>query len=711
MKNETNFVQIFKEEAKDLLEKIQLAYKAWSISKTDKELLSSILRDLHTLKGSARMVGLVDLNELVQSLEKTVRNIYEETLEFTPSIFNEIQTVLDYLNARIEDKDLGVIKEHPYDKLIEYVKIEPEQLEKMSLFTSEISLSNRKIDQKIKKMLDEAKEVIRKVALLREQAKQLLLKTDATMKYDNFALTNKKYEEFDFLEMDAYSYLNQKSREISDKSSEIEYKIEKAMDTLRRTDLDFVEQKRTIKVLEESIQRSRLVSVRELIPRLERLVRQVSRELFKEVRLQFLKIEGEIDRKILEQLSASLEHMIRNAIDHGIGTPAERISIGKPEYGVISLSFYKHGNEMNIEVADDGKGINVEAIRKRAIQKKIWHKNRPMSEAEAIRIILLPGFSTREVATPISGQGVGLDVVNTAVNKLGGVLTITSERGRGTKFWIRVPLLLSSNKALIFTLGESYYAFPLSHLIAVKRYTQNQLRDKTLVINNKTYDLVFLENILGVYRTAQDEKKERSVILLKSEYEEIAIVVDQLISSWELLIKPLSFQFQEIKEIAGVSFLGDERVVFVLDPMNLIQSISKFSKGENVVKEEIKNKFFTILIVDDSNTVRRVTARILQEQGFESSQARDGHEALVYMAERRPDLVLLDLEMPEMDGFEVLERMRKDPKLKEVPVIIITSRAGEKHHERAKKIGISGYFVKPYLEEALLTLIREILYV
>lgn len=702
MKNDTNFLQIFKEEAKDLLEKIQHAYKNWDGSYTDKEQLSSILRDLHTLKGSARMVGLIDLNELIQSLEQTFRNIYEAQLEPKLNILDEIQTALDYLNTSIEDKN---------EALVEYVRVAPEQLEKMSLFASEINVSNRHIEQNIKKMLDEAKETMRNIILLQEQVKQLVVKTDANIKYNDFPLESKKYEEFDFLEMDAYSDLNQESREISEKSSELEYKIEKLVDMLRKTNLNFVEQKRTIKILEESIRRSRLVSVREVLPRLERIVRQVSRELFKDVRLEILKIEGEIDRKILEQLISPLEHMIRNAIDHGIGTPADRILMKKSQQGVISVSFYKRGNEMVIEVTDDGEGIKVDLIKKRAIEKKIWDKDKPMSKIEAYKVILLPGFSTREVATFISGQGVGLDVVNTKVNKLGGVLTVTSEDGVGTKFTIRVPLLLSSNKALVFTVEDVYYALPLSHLVAIKRYAFDQ--KKTLVLNNKTYHLIYLKNLLGYCKTAQNEKHSsvRSVIFLKSEYKEIAIVVDKLIGSWELLIKPLSFQLQEIKEISGVSFLADEKIVFMLDSTNLTQMLSQLNEEEKLVKGEVNKKSYLVLIVDDSNTVRRVTARILKQQGFESSQVRDGQEALLHMVEHRPDVVLLDLEMPEMDGFEVLEKMRKDPKLKDIPVIVITSRSGDKHRIRAEKLGISGYFTKPYLEEDLLTLVRELLHV
>lgn len=708
MKNENNFVLIFKEEARDLLKKIQHAYKNWNSSKTDKELLSEILRDLHTLKGSARMVGLMNLNELVQSLEQFFRGIYEEKQKPTSGVLEKIQTTLDYLNAYIEDKNLGAVENEPHENLIEHVRIEPEKLEKMSSFISEINLSNRRIDQNIKKLIDESKETIRNIILLREQAKQLLIKTDASIKYHDSSVAVKKYEEFDFLEMDTYSYFNQKAREISEKSAKIESKIESSMDALRRADFDFVEQKRAIKILEESIRHSRLISVREVIPRLERIVRQVSHELFKDVRLVFLKIEGEIDRKILEQLIPPLEHMIRNAIDHGIEAPADRILAGKKEYGTLSISFYKRGNEMIIDVIDDGKGIDFEAVKKRAIQKKIWNKEKSMSEAEAIRTILLPGFTTREFVTPISGQGVGLDVVNTEVNKLGGVLTIISRPGEGSTFTIHVPLSLSRNKVLIFTLKDSYYGLPLSHLVAVKKYKISELECQA-----QKKEFVFLENLLNFYKKPESEKREeeRSVIFLKSEYKEIAIVVDQLIGSWEVLVKPLSFQLQKIKEISGVSFLGDEKIVFMLDSLRLIQNVSKIKKGEKIIKEKVERKVPVVLIVDDSNTVRRVTARMLRKNGFEWSEARDGQEALLHMLEHQPDIVLLDLEMPEMDGFEVLEKIRANNALKDTPVIVITSRAGDKHRIRAEKIGISGYFTKPYLEEDLLALIREILHV
>jgi chemosensory pili system protein ChpA (sensor histidine kinase/response regulator) len=746
MKADNELIQIFREEARELLEEINSHYKKWSQAPFDKELISPILRDIHTLKGSARMVGLSAINQYIHALELIFQGIYQQEITPGSEVIQTLQYAIDYLNYYIDDyKDFAFPddnkipiadlrkyshaskdtpppedqKESSKDDLskqvkVDYIRVKSDQLEKFSALAAQINIARSHIDQTLKRAFSGMTDSFKQVKIVQEQLKFLQMKADANISSYSSLVAAEGNEEFDVLELDRYSFFQQATRDLSERVNYIGLLTEHSVNLIKNVDINLVEQKRSVRTLEEGITHSRLISMDRLVPRLERVVRQVSHELSKDVQLICVKVEGEIDKKALERLLPAFEHMVRNAIDHGIELPDVRRAKGKPAYGVIKLSLFKQGNEIVIQLADDGIGVEVEKIKKKAVEKNLWESSIPMSQADAFRLIFLPGFSTKDIVTPISGQGVGLDVVNAEVNKLGGVLRIDSQPEVGTQFTIRIPFTLSLNQSLIFMIGSQYYAFPLSHLVALKRYPLPVLEEclnsgKPLEYGNQCYRLIYLGKLLGKgeWNTKYHNQKDFSVIFLKSEGCYTAILVDKLLGSWEIVIKPVGTQLQFIPEIAGVSLFNEQKIVLILDAPTLIHQAWRNQKA--MMRHTLYLHQPKILIVDDSITVRQVTARFLKRHQYESVGVRDGIEALSYMAENIPDVVLLDLEMPEMDGFEVLEKMRSNPKLRDIPVVIITSRSGEKHQARALKLGVSGYFTKPYLEEHLLALLKEIL--
>ena len=763
MENDDELIQIFIEEAHDILEVINRSFNDWTQDTTQKDLLTAILRELHTFKGSSRMVGLKGISEYTHCLEKLIQKINQGDIKSDELVVKELRRFLDYLHLYIDnythhksfpenDVPIDAVKkllnEQPSTKAvpddhiqiheegedshqkkqkkpegpIETVRIRADLLEKFSNLAGRINVSRSHLEQQVKGASEYLIEILKEIKLVQESMKNIEVKTDANLRLYQETIGARNYDEFDILEMDRYSSLQQSIRVLEDKLTQLEDLSEMVIHVLRNAEGLLVEQKRSAKNLEEGIIHTRLISIDYLVPRLERIVRQVSEELGKEVHLQFARLEGEIDRRILERLISSLEHMVRNAIDHGIESPNVRLSMGKPELGVITLSLFRQGNQFIFQLVDDGQGIDVEKVKRKAVEKYFWPAKVPMTKDDAIKMILLSGFSTKDEVSQISGHGVGMDVVNTEINKLGGTLWIDTEPNQGTQFTIRLPFTISLNQALVFKSHNQFYALQLSQLAGVARISCAEAKNRILTKQrdiqyaDRTYQLYFLSELLGdsVNEEFRNNIYSLSIIFLYSEDGSVAVLVDKMVGSNEIVIKPAGSQLQFVREISGVSLLGDGQIVLVLDPQYLMQRALQMQQGteqeEQVITEptiKINYDKPKVLIVDDSYTVRQVTSRLLKRNQFEPNQAKDGVDALLAMKEDVPDIVLLDIEMPKMDGFEVLEKMRASEKLKLIPVIMITSRSGEKHRLRAVQAGANAYLTKPYLEEDLLMLIKR----
>lgn len=449
-------------------------------------------------------------------------------------------------------------------------------------------------------------------------------------------------------------------------------------------------------------------------------MRQVSSELGKQVELQVDNAEGEMDRSVLERMIGPLEHMLRNAIDHGIELPDRRLESGKSEQGQIVLDLRREGGDIVLTLADDGAGIRLEAVRQKAIERGLMDVDADLSDQEVLQFILEAGFSTAEQVTQISGRGVGMDVVNAEVKQLGGSMLLATEPGQGTTFTIRLPFTVSVNRALMVYSGEDLYAIPLNTVEGIVRVSGYELEAyyapdaPPFEYAGKRYDLRYLGDLLvtGQQPKLSGHSLPLPVILVRSAEHSVAVQVDALAGSREIVVKGLGKQFAVVPGISGATILGDGRVVVILDLLAVIRAQQAHSQLHPLVAQDadelIEERPPLVMVVDDSITVRKVTSRLLERHGMEAVTAKDGVEAIAKLQEIQPDVVLLDIEMPRMDGFEVATLIRHDERLRDLPIIMITSRTGEKHRERALSIGVNDYLGKPYQEAQLLERIEAL---
>jgi chemosensory pili system protein ChpA (sensor histidine kinase/response regulator) len=461
-----------------------------------------------------------------------------------------------------------------------------------------------------------------------------------------------------------------------------------------------------------------MVPFSRLEPRLRRIIRQVAGELKKDILFDLENVQGELDRTMLERMVAPLEHMLRNACDHGIETPEKRLAAGKSKQGRVVLSLGRDGGDILISLRDDGGGINVDAVRKKAIERGLLTADSPITDSEALQFILQAGFSTAEKVTQISGRGVGMDVVHSEIKAMGGSMTIHSTVGAGTEFIVRLPFTVSVNRALMVRIGEDVFAIPLTSIEGIVRVSPYELEsyyedpEARFEYAGRHYEVRYLGAMLQTKMRANLDSAvmPEPVILLRSAEHTVALHVDQLIGSREIVVKALGLQFAAVPGLSGATLLGDGSVVVILDLLALVRAnlalegVAHHEHAAAAVEEEN----ITVMVCDDSVTVRKVTSRLLEREGFNVMLAKDGADALLQMQDRMPDVLLLDIEMPRMDGFEVASTVKNSQRLQDIPIIMITSRTGDKHRERAMGMGVERYMGKPFVEEELLMNINDL---
>jgi len=522
------------------------------------------------------------------------------------------------------------------------------------------------------------------------------------------------YEEFDPLEMDRYSQLQQLTRSLTESATDMMDLKETLRYRARESETLLLQQSRLNTELQEGLMRTRMVPFSRLMPRLRRIVRQVSRDLDKQVEFQAYNAEGELDRNVLERMVPPLEHMLRNAIDHGIESQDLRHSFGKPSIGHIGLKLSREGGDVVLEITDDGAGIDVESVRAKAVERGLMAANAALSDEQVLEFVLAPGFSTAKSLTQISGRGVGMDVVHSEVKQLGGSISISSVPGRGTTFTVRLPFTVSVNRALMVTLGEDQYAIPLNTIEGIVLLSSDDLtrysgpQGQAFEYAGVPYRVRYLGSYLGREYVARPEQVSVPVVLVRSGDQAVAVHVDDVQGSREIVVKSLGPQFAGVGGISGATILGDGSVVIILDLLSLMRTrgpgFTDQTRAPSASEEER-----CVLVVDDSVTVRKVTSRLLERQGMNVMTAKDGVEAVSVLQERKPDIVLLDIEMPRMDGFEVARQVRRDERLADLPIVMISSRTGAKHRERAGELGVNHFLGKPFQENELLEVIDELI--
>jgi chemosensory pili system protein ChpA (sensor histidine kinase/response regulator) len=555
------------------------------------------------------------------------------------------------------------------------------------------------------------------VERLKDQLRNLEIETEIQIR-SNYRKESDQYgRDFDPLEMDRYSTLQTLSRSLSETAGDVESINGILGDIVRDSETLLLQESRVSTELQEGLMRTRMVRFGGLGTRLRRIVRQTAKELGKEVELEIKGDTSEVDRTVLDRIVAPLEHMLRNSVAHGIEKPAERAKLGKPETGTITISVYRHAADVVIHVQDDGAGINTKTIRKKAIERGLMAADSNLTDRDVLQFILKAGFSTAAEVTQVAGRGVGMDVVDSEIKQLGGSLEINTTPGTGTLFKIRLPLTLAINQALLVTAADDIYAVPLASIEGVVRVTGAELQSfydsdqEQYLFNGVEYELKHLGKLLtGVQGDYSNQHRLFPVLLAKVGEHHYALHVDDLVGRREIVVKPVGLQIGLVRGIAGATILADGRVVLILEMSALVVGDSLFKQVvEEVAAAPVKVAETTVMVVDDSITIRKVTERILVRNGIKVLLAKDGVDATNILQDHKPDLMLLDIEMPRMDGFELATYIRNDERLKDLPIIMITSRTGAKHKEKAMEIGVNKYLGKPYQEEELMQNINSLL--
>lgn len=598
----------------------------------------------------------------------------------------------------------------------EQIRVRADLLDNLVNFAGEVSIYRSRLEQQVNSFRYNLTEFDDTVARLREQLRQFEIATEAQIQYRYEEAGARGGEDFDPLEFDRFTHMQQLSRSMLESLSDLDSLKGLLGSLTRESETLLVQQSRVNTELQEGLMRSRMVPFSGQAARLRRIVRQVAQELGKEAELVLNGAEHELDRTVLDRVMAPIEHMLRNAVAHGIETPAQRHAAGKRAGGQITIGLSREGSEVVIRVMDDGAGIDLDAIRRKAQDRGRATPGSVLSEEDLLDMILESGFSTAKEVTQIAGRGVGMDVVSSEIKQLGGSLGIDTRKGKGTMFTVRLPLTLSVTRALMVSAGEDTYAIPLLSIEGIERLSHEELErlyaaDKP-VYNwlGQEYTFLHLGQALGVGDPSLPGEGRKSPILLTRSGDSLAALhVDGLIGSREVVVKPVGPQLSHLRGISGATIMGDGTVALILD-LGVLVRLGKALEGPTPAPQPAQIvQLPTVMVVDDSITVRKVTTRLLERHNIQVLTAKDGVEALALLQEQVPDVLLLDIEMPRMDGYELATNVRNDDRLKHIPIIMITSRTGDKHRDRAMHIGVNRYMGKPFQEHDLLDNIQALL--
>jgi chemosensory pili system protein ChpA (sensor histidine kinase/response regulator) len=595
----------------------------------------------------------------------------------------------------------------------EMARVNAELLDRLLNGAGEVSVARARLEQQLAAVEFNLGELSRTVVRLKDQLRKLELETEAQIIHRHSDETERR-KDFDPLELDRYSTIQQHSRALAESTSDVA-SLQQLLGTLvAEAQNQLQQQSRLVTDLQNGLMNTRMVPFSRHVQRLTRIVRQTAADSGRQAELHIEGATGELDRQVLERMLPPLEHMLRNSVVHGIEAPALRAARSKPEIGSIQLRLRREGSEVIIEVGDDGGGMDLAAIRAKGLAMQLITDDQRLSDDDLMQLVLEPGFSTANALTQQAGRGVGMDVVATEIKKLGGALHMQSTPQQGTQFTIRLPVTLAISHALIVRTGTEYYALPLPTVEGVVRLPREQVLAHLLSTNAdysygaQKYRIQPMAHFVGLEADAPGAQEAViPIVLVRAGEHSTGLVADELIGSREIVVKPLGPQLSSIRGIAGATILSDGRVVVILDIGALVRSGWRGRHVPTVVRERGDQRLF-VMVVDDSITVRRVTQRLLERHNMRVLTARDGMDAMALLQENTPDVMLLDIEMPRMDGYEVAAQVRADARLRNTPIIMITSRVGEKHRARAIELGVDDYLGKPYQEAQLLDAISAL---
>lgn len=724
---DNELLNMFLEEAHEIVPELGSELRAWRANPKEMQHPDALQRALHTLKGSARMAGQTELGDSIHELEEQVTLAIKRKNEVAnfDLMFVELDKIGSYFEETKEstEQDAELVPQadvapsgRATDRKAQFLRIRADTLDRLINEAGEISIIRSRLDRELAGFKQSSNDLTESVSRLRNYLRELEIEAETQLQ-SRLNILQETNESFDPLEFDRFTRLQELTRMIAESVNDVATIQGALLGNLDQSEAALQQQNRMNRDLQQSLLSARMLPFKQISERMQRIVRQTARELKKSADLVIEGETTEIDRSVLDKLGAPLEHLLRNAVAHGIETPAERLKLGKPEMGVIHLKVSQANDEIDIHVSDDGAGINLKRIRDKAIKNKLLSADAEISEQALMSLIFETGFSTVDKVSQIAGRGVGMDVVRNDVSGLGGRVDLDSEFGKGTTFNVQLPVTLSVAQVLAVRSGETIYALPVTMIQQAQKIKRQDLIEAykagEIVWADNKYPLHYLSKLLHHQEQQPEDHAYVSVLLLRSAQHNIALHVDEVIGNQEAVMKPIGAQLARVPGIVGATVAGDGRVILIINPVQLA-NLESLAAGSVVVKapkvKAVKVAIkYKVLVVDDSLTMRKVLARLLEREGYEVLVAKDGLDAMQILQETTPDAILTDIEMPRMDGFGLARNIRDDIRTAQTPLVMISSRTADKHQNLAKEIGVDAFFGKPVQDDELINKVNELI--
>jgi chemosensory pili system protein ChpA (sensor histidine kinase/response regulator) len=755
---------IFLEEALDLNEGITAQLRAWRANPSDSEITRTLARLLHTMKGSARMVGAMNLGEITHAIETRIEAA-DRAGSAPPELIDEIDNAydaiiqiverlqrgesLDQPDAVPDTQDSGEVTTQAVATVAPTVstipvinrrdegrasgdgdtadaeagaqramlRVRADLIDRLVNEAGELSIARARIEGEMRGLKESLLDLTENVIRLRRQLRDIEIQAESQMQ-SRTAIADEHHPGFDPLEIDRFTRFQELTRMMAESVNDVATVQQNLFKNLDDANAAIIAQARLNREVQQELMSVRMVPFGSVADRLYRIVRQTGKELGKRANLEIRGGHVEIDRSVLDKIGAPLEHLLRNAIAHGLEDRDSRLAHGKQEIGEISLTLVQEGNEIILTFSDDGVGLDFERIRARGIAAGLLEANGEASNDQLVDLIFAPGFSTASELSQISGRGIGMDIVKTEVTSLGGRIEVVSTPGQGTSFRLYIPLTLAVTQAVLVRTGSRTYAIPsvmIEQVLDLKDAALARIREAGAAewMGNH-YPFNFLPHLLGDTQALPEVHRQYWVLLLRSGTQRIAVQVDELKGNQEVVVKNIGPQLARVIGIDGATVLGNGQVVLILNPVALTSHAPAIAFASPVPTLQAPSAASdsvaalpTVMVVDDSLTVRKITGRLLAREGYQVLTAKDGVDALEQLLDTIPDVLLVDIEMPRMDGFVFTRNVRADARLKGIPIIMITSRTADKHRNYAMEIGVNQYLGKPYQEDELLALVAD----
>jgi len=722
-------LSVFLEEGADLLPRIGEALRSWQQQPQDSGQAQMLLRTLHTVKGSARMAGAMRLGQHAHEIETHIENMLHAGTA-TPQAFDELLAHYDHALHLFEQLQqpllpLPGMEETPVaEPKAALVRVRADILDRLVNQAGEVSITRSKMENEIGLLGASMAEFSDNLARLRRQLREVEMQAESQIA-SRMAVGSER--DFDPLEFDRFTRLQELTRMMAESVNDVASFHENLRHGVDAVGDDLVLQARLTRELQRDLMQVRMVPFASIAERLFRVARQSAKEVDKRVNLDIRGGSVEIDRSVLERMAAPFEHLLRNAIVHGIEARQVRLQDGKTETGELLLQVSQQGNEVAIAFSDDGAGLDLERIRAKAHSAGLVAPDAPLSDAQAADLIFAPGFSTADSLTELAGRGFGMDIVRSEVLALGGRVETLSTPGQGLRFTIHLPLSLAVTQVVLLVAHGKTYALPsvlVEQVLHLKGEQLAQVRASGRIDSHEqSLALHHLSAMLGETPMTAEGQRYVPVLLLRNGNDRLALEVDEVLGNREVVVKNVGPQLARMPGIAGATVLGTGDIVLILNPVALAQHLEHhpellsqyaLAAGEHRAVSAVQAApHACVMVVDDSLTVRRVMQRLFEREGYQVLLAKDGVDALEQLHElpaaALPALLLVDIEMPRMDGFDLTRNVRSDAKTQAIPVVMITSRSADKHRQHALELGVNAYFGKPFQEQELLAEVERLL--